>query len=114
MTAFHLTTEPAEGGHHGGRVVAVHGDLDVATVPELRSTLADVVAADSDCVLTLAACTFIDSSATRAIAIAADQFADAGLRLILHCPPSNTTVRFVIDLVGLAEIVTVEPGDGTP
>ena len=110
MTAFRLTTDLAD----AGRVVAVHGDLDIATVPALQAALAEVAAEGHDCMLSLAACTFIDSSGTRTIALAAEQFGAAGRRLTLHCPTDNTPVRFVIDLVGLAEVVSVEPGDPSP
>lgn len=108
MTAFHLTSDLAD----SGRVVAVHGDLDLATVPELRTALDDALAAGGDCMLDLAACTFLDSSGTREIVMAAERFTIAGVQLTLHCPTSNTAVRFVIDLVGLADVLAVEPGDG--
>jgi anti-anti-sigma factor len=109
MTAFHLTNDAAD----SGRVVAVHGDLDIATVPELRAELADTLASGTDCMLSLAECTFLDSSGTREIVLAAERFSAAGLRLTLYCPGSNRPVRFVVDLVGLAGVMTVEPGDAS-
>lgn len=109
MTAFHLTTDQAD----AGRVVTVHGELDIETVPELDASLEAVREAGMDCMVDLAACTFIDSSGTRAIAAAAERFEADGLRLTLHCPPANRAVRFVIDLVGLTDVVTVTPDDAT-
>lgn len=107
MTAFHLTNDQAD----AGRLVAVHGELDIATVPELRAALDAVLDAGADCMLSLADCTFIDSSGTRAIAAAAEQFDAAGLSFSLHCPTENRAVRFVVDLVGLAEVMTVTLSD---
>lgn len=107
MTAFQLTTDQAD----TGRVVAVRGDLDIATVPDLRAAVDAVLEAGMDCMLNLTECSFIDSSGTRAIAAAAERFAAAGRVFTLHCPTDNRPVRFVVDLVGLADVMTVTPGD---
>lgn len=106
MTAFHITTDLAD----SGRVVAVHGELDLATAPELRTALDGALAAGGDCMLSLGGCQFIDSSGTREILIAAERFRAAGAQLTLHCPTDNTRVRFVIDLLGLGDVMTVIPG----
>jgi anti-sigma B factor antagonist len=109
MTPFRLTRDPRD----HALVVGVHGDLDIATAPELRALLAQVRAESTPhCVVDLTACTFIDSSGSRAIANEAEAFDEAGLQLAAHCPVDNRKIRFVIELVGLPDVMHVTPRSG--
>lgn len=106
MTPFSITSEPLD----HALAVFVRGDLDLATVPELRAVLAEVRAKGSlRCVVDLTGCTFMDSSGSRTIALESEAFEDAGSSLAIHCPLDNRQVRFLIELVGLPEVVTVTP-----
>lgn len=84
----------------------------MATVPELRAAIADARNRKAaHCVVDLTACTFIDSSGSRALANEAEAFESEGLQLSVHCPLEHRKIRFVIELVGLPEVMTVTPRD---
>jgi anti-anti-sigma factor len=55
-------------------VLAVGGELDLATAPELRTALADQTRTDQRTCLDLAGCTFIDSTGLQVIVSAARDF----------------------------------------
>ena len=89
----------------------VVGELDIATAPELREAVATALpgaAADGlPLVLDLTRCTFLDSSGSRAVGMAAREGADAGVRVALVSPRSVTAVRRVVEHVGLAAVMAV-------
>jgi anti-sigma B factor antagonist len=89
-----------------GTVVSVDGELDLSTAPRLGDILASIPADSDDAtVIDLTDCTFIDSSGTRAVSVAAREFNEAGRKLSVVCPPENRRVMFVFELVGLETIV---------
>lgn len=77
---FSVSTSPVE----GGSIVAVRGELDLATVPALESEV-DVQLEETPglLVLDLAHTTFIDSSAYRLIEKLAKRIAGTGGELVL-------------------------------
>jgi anti-anti-sigma factor len=106
MTPFRIVEEPRD----HALVLLVHGDLDIATARELSTVLQQVRRESTPhCIVDLTGCTFIDSSGSRTIATEAEAFEDAGLQLAAHCPLENRKVRFVIDLVGLPDVMIVTP-----
>jgi len=106
MTPFSITTEPRD---HALAVV-VHGDLDISTAPRLRDALAAArERGPGRYLLDLTPCTFVDSSGSRAIAIEGEAFEAAGLALSVHCPIENRQVRFVLELIGLPDVMSVTP-----
>jgi anti-sigma B factor antagonist len=86
-----LDVQEARAGE-GTRVVALRGELDVATVGRLRATLAPVV--DDDAVrlvvIDLVEVTFIDSTGLMTLLNALRRLVRRGARLVLAC--SNPTV----------------------
>ena len=68
--------------------VAVAGEIDVATTPQLEQALAVALSRSSAVVLDLHDVTFLDSAGTRAIVAASVLARAAGRRLVLlHGPP---------------------------
>jgi anti-sigma B factor antagonist len=102
---FEVVTEETSTGLR----VVVRGDLDLATVDALRSTLEDAQAASKDVAVDLQACTFLDSSALKAIADASRRAEADGLAFTVS-RPSAQAAR-VLELSGLNEIVTIETSD---
>jgi anti-anti-sigma factor len=92
-----------------GRRIAVRGDLDLATVGELVSALDSALGAGEAVVLVLEDCTFLDSSALKAIADASRRAEADGLAFTVS-RPSAQAAR-VLELSGLNEIVTIETSD---
>lgn len=95
---------------HGGVSLALHGELDVATVHELARKVDVVVAAAPPvCVIDLAELRFIDSKGIHALL-------DADRRLRGWCEGVvvqglRPNVRRVLDLVGMTDRLNVA-GDG--
>lgn len=106
MTPFSITPEPRD---HALALV-VRGELDLATVPELRAALDDALGRGAArCVVDLSECEFMDSSGSRTLVVAGEAFEAAGSTLTVHCPPENRRVRSLIELVGLPHVLTVTP-----
>ncbi|HEX5584209.1 STAS domain-containing protein [Gaiella sp.] len=102
---FEVVTEETSTGLR----VVVRGDLDLATVDALRSTLEDAHAASKDVAVDLHACTFLDSSALKAIADAGRRAGEAGVGFVVM-KPSPQAAR-VLEISGLNEIVTIATDD---
>lgn len=92
----------------GQRVLAVRGELDVATVPELAAAIeAELVPATTSLGLDLTATSFLDSSGARGLLVAARRAEQLGCRLFLICPVRNTAVRRVLTLLRLDTVLSV-------
>lgn len=87
----------------GTPVLAVSGELDIATAPAMSDQL-DVLGQDKGVVVDLTRTTLADSSAMRHLLAAARRIAGP---LLLVCPPANRIVRMVVDLYGLDHAVTL-------
>jgi anti-sigma B factor antagonist len=94
-----FTVEHREAGHR--TVVAVSGEVDIASSPALRSALDDALDADDLCV-DLSETTFMDSSGLHVLL---DVHRRMEARLTIVCPPGN--VRRVLDLTGVAQSLRV-------
>ena len=91
-----------------GAVLAVHGDLDVATVKVLRAEV-DAVLAEPPVrlYLDLTDTTFIDSTGCRELVRAAKGGATAGVPVELVAPIENWRVRRVVDFMQFGELLPV-------
>lgn len=92
-------------------VVALSGDVDLFSVPRLRSVLSEFVGTH-DVVLDMAGVAFCDSSALRVFVDAQRRAAAAGRRLEIAHP--STPVRNLFDISGLRGVLRVIPSGGGP
>jgi anti-anti-sigma factor len=87
-------------------LVRVGGELDLASVPQLRSTLADLVTrGEVRIVVDLAGVTFCDSTALGVFVGAHRRTTAAGGRIEFHEPPA--TLRNLLVVSGLDQILSV-------
>jgi anti-sigma B factor antagonist len=88
---------------HGRRtVLAVSDEVDLATVPALRSALEAAFDSGAPEVwIDLTRTTFMDSSGLQAVFSAHARTQDAGRKLEIVCPPGP--VRRLFDIVGYSE-----------
>jgi anti-anti-sigma factor len=104
-TDFEVVTEKTASGLR----IGVRGDLDLATVEALRAALEAALAGSRDVVLDLEGCTFLDSSALKAIADGDRWARESGVGFVL-VNPSPQAAR-VLEISGLNEIVTIATDD---
>ena len=87
-------------------VLQVTGELDIATVRELRDAVAEVLAQDpGTLILDLTDSRFIDSTGCRELVRTAKAGGATVVEVVV--PPDNWRVRRVVDFVQLSEVVTV-------
>ena len=94
--------------HERERVIGLHGQLDIASLPQLREALRDVhLGAASDVVVDFADVSFCDAAPLGVLAVTASRLADRGFRLLLR----NVRPRQakVIRLCGLANLLGDAP-----
>jgi anti-anti-sigma factor len=92
----------------GRPVLRVIGELDLATVAHLAAYVDDELSGSPrSLVVDLTDTTFMDSSGARQLVRWAKQAAAGGTSLQVVCPPDNTPVRLVIDLLELQRLVPV-------
>ena len=82
----------------GPTVVRVSGEIDVATAPKLRDSLAGV---DGDVVVDLSGVTFMDSTALGALVAAASRTRDAGFTFSVQ--GQSEFVGRLLNVAGLSE-----------
>jgi len=86
-------------------VVTVRGEIDMATAPDLRATLDELVDDGvSRVVLDCRALEFLDSSGIGVLVAARKRLGDAG-ELVIESPPAH--VRKVLDITGVTGHLTV-------
>jgi heme oxygenase len=87
-------------------VLAVVGEFDIATAPVVTAGVQAELELDAGpLVVDLTATTFADSSACRVLVQTAKACRRLGRGLEIVCPPGNTAVRRVLDLVGMDAVV---------
>lgn len=89
-------------------VVAVHGEVDVATAPRLRATLLDVLSqGDSNLIVDLSAVDFLDSTGLGVLigALRRVRTAEGDLRLVC----TSRRILRVFELTGLGRVFDVFP-----
>ena len=106
MVPVHLDVTPVE--HGADAVLQIAGELDIATVPVLRTAvetaLADVPGA---VLLDLTEARFVDSTGCRELVRSAKAGAARGVAVAVVVPPDNWRVRRVVDFVQLSAVVPV-------
>ena len=91
-----------------GTVLAVHGELDVATAPTLRGEVETALSGSPATVyLDLSPTTFIDSTGCRELVRAAKCGAAAGVPVELVVPQENWRVRRVVDFMQFGDLLPV-------
>jgi stage II sporulation protein AA (anti-sigma F factor antagonist) len=88
----------------GGEVVRVSGELDLATVSDFEQTLSQRDAS-ARIVLDLTECTFLDSSAVRAIVRAATRSEAAGGALAVVAP--ETGIRKALEIARVDSLLPI-------
>ena len=89
-------------------MLALSGELDPATAPDLEAAIARC-AADGDVAtvtLDLAGVTFLDSSGLRVLVAARESLRAAGTELALRGP--NANIRRVLEITGLGEVIAID------
>ena len=103
--SFEASTAALEGGV---RVVAVRGELDLGTAPELEGPLEEAVGAGEPLLIDLSECEFIDSTGIAMIVRAWQQLTDgdSGESRVVICS-ANEQVRRVLQVTGLEVTIPV-------
>ncbi len=93
----------------GDRValVAVAGELDLATAPRLEAELGDAQGAGLDVTLDLAGLEFFDSTGLTLLLRASDRARDGGGALALTAPPP--CVRAVVEVTRTGDVLPFAP-----
>jgi anti-sigma B factor antagonist len=99
--SLQLTTGPLPAG---GTVVRVAGELDLSNVSAFEAELAALVR-HGRVVVDLAECTFLDSSALRALVIAYRAATDEGAEFSLSAP--TLAIRRVLEVASIDRLITV-------
>lgn len=105
--SFEATSAALDGGV---RVVAVRGEFDLGTAPELEGPLEEAIGANEPLLIDLSECEFIDSTGIAMIVRAQQRLADgdgdgAGRRVVI-CS-GNEQVRRVLEVTGLEVSIPV-------
>jgi anti-sigma B factor antagonist len=85
-------------------VLAITGEVDMASAPGLRDQLQQLDA--RNVVIDLSGVTFIDSTGLGVLVAALKRSREAGGHLVLRSPTRAT--RRVLDITGLSQLVAVE------
>ena len=92
----------------GRRLLQVAGELDVATVGQLRAAVQSTLAEQPPTLLVdLTDTRFIDSTGCRELVRCAKAGTAGGVAVEVVAPPGNWRVRRVLDLLRLSELVPV-------
>jgi anti-sigma B factor antagonist len=103
-SGFGLVVERSE----GAVVVAVSGDLDLFSAPEVREHLvAEANTGATGIVVDLERCSFVDSAGTAAILTAGRRCRARGCELAVAAP--NEPVTRIFEVLGLGELMRVVP-----
>jgi anti-sigma B factor antagonist len=96
---FEVTTKEEE----GVRVIAVRGELDLNTAPELETPLKDALEGTPPIVVNLSDCEFIDSTGVAILVRAWQQVSENGARdgsrFVICCP--NSQVARLLQITGV-------------
>ncbi len=92
---------------HDAPVMALSGELDMATTRTMSDHLSELVRSGTDVVVDLRGLCFIDSSGLSALMAARQQSEDRGTTLTLRAP--TRTVTRLLTITGLDRVFTIEP-----
>jgi len=103
---FGLSEEPLDGGRH---VVAVRGEIDLFTAPELKKTLAEAIENGATrVVVDLSETTFLDSTALGVLIGAVKRLRTRDGQLAIVNTDANIQKTF--EITGLDQIFTIVEG----
>ena len=88
---------------HGGSVLFVSGDLDMATAEQLSSTLAPAVAEGGPITVDISHLRFMDSIGLHALVNAAAALDDRGC-IIIHGLDGSASIRKLFELTRVGEL----------
>ena len=94
----------------GKVVVALHGEHDVSTVPELRRRVAMLTDPASEIVFDLSPASFIDSAVVAVIANVCDRAEKALAASVVVVAPPGSYARRVLDGAGVAWWIPIAEG----
>lgn len=101
---FEVESEKLEGGV---RAVAVRGELDLSTAPELDRVLEEAVAAEASILLDLSACDFIDSTGIALIVRVWQRLGKQDGRPRLVVCSVNQQVRRLLSITGVEDAISM-------
>lgn len=87
-------------------VVQIHGEIDLNTSPEVRSTIGRVARPGRQVVIDLTGVDFLDSTGLGSLVWARKRMRRDGGDILVTCP--QPTVRRVLEISGVTRIVPVE------
>lgn len=106
-----MTELGVEQSDHGQAIVlALRGELDLATVPSLRDHLLEAVRTHQSVVLDLAGLTFLDSTGLGLLVSAVKRLSARNGTLVVAAP--SPTVRRVLEVSGLEAYLRIEASTG--
>jgi anti-anti-sigma factor len=91
---------------NGFCVVALTGELDIASAPELAARLEALNSASRHVIVDLSKLTFIDSSGINALVVAAKSVKAEGGEMTLVAPTPHT--KRIFEIVHLSDVVSIE------
>lgn len=86
--------------------LALNGELDAHTAPQLAERLAELPAGEGNIVLDIDLVEFMDSSGLRVVIDAHQRASDLGRRLVLRHPTS--AVQRLLEISGLSDHIATE------
>jgi anti-sigma B factor antagonist len=97
---------------NGQVLVAVEGELDLATAPQLRDHLVELSEERVEVILDLTRLQFIDSTGLSVLVMAFNRARAAGGSLVLR-HPSQSVLR-ILEITGLVSVFTIETDSAVP
>src|SRR3954447_25621589 len=90
----------------GVRVIHAHGEIDIATAPELAGHLHEAGGAAPAVVVDLCDVAFMDSTGISTLLEARRQFLEGGIGLALACAPDSASAR-VLGVAGVDRVFEI-------
>ena len=81
--------------------LTLHGELDLATAPELEQLVNERIDAGDEVVVDLRPLEFMDSSGIRVLVAAHARAGRVGTRLVIVRPPARSAVAKIVEVSGL-------------
>jgi anti-sigma B factor antagonist len=97
-----------ESGGEGIEIVALTGEHDLGTLPQVRDAF-EAVDKDQALIIDLSLATFVDSSILGAVLDARRLAGEAGRGFAVACGGAAEPVRRVLEVTGLADELPVHP-----
>jgi len=106
---FSISAEDRDGRVH----IALGGELDIATAPELEQLVNERIDAGDEVVVDLRPLEFMDSSGIRVLVAAHARAGRVGTRLVVVRPPAGSAVAKIVEVSGLdGELNLVDDAPG--